>query len=341
MNNILISLFEKSGLGKIDQEIVPVSGGFMHRMYKVHAEHKYYAVKHLNPGVMSRESALANYDRADALETILEQSDIPIVPALILNGHKRQCVDDHFFYVFDWQDGNITDWNNITCSQCRSVGNILGRINSLDCSEKRFERTEDSAIHWMEYVDRAKGNANEISDILSENIQLLMYAEAQMNKARKSLPNICCISDEDMDPKNVMWNNGEPLVIDLECLDYGNPVSHVLQLSLQWSGITTCNLDLSLVKAFFEGYLAAYDNGFRHYDDVFGLAYTWVEWLEYNIRRALGECVDDAERNMGISEVKNTINRIQYLYQNEQEIKNTLRNLQVVSNKEIISVLTG
>lgn len=46
----------------------------------------------------------------------------------------------------------------------------------------------------------------------------------------------------------------------------------------------------------FEGYLEACDNGFRAYSEVFGLAYTWVEWLEYNIRRALGECMDEANR---------------------------------------------
>lgn len=324
---VLAEMFENSGLGKIDQPIISVSGGFMHRMYKVHAGHKYYAVKHLNPSVMSRESASDNYDRADALENRLEQAEIPIVPALVLRGQKRQCIDGNYFYVFNWQEGNITDWNNITCDQCRAVGNILGKIHSLDCTETVTDEEEESDIHWQEYVERANITANEISGILSDNKHLLIYAEAQLNKARKSLPILCCISDEDMDPKNVMWNHNEPVVIDLECLDFGNPVSHALQLSLQWSGITTCNLNLSLVKAFFEGYFAAYDNGFRHYEDVFGLAYTWVEWLEYNICRALGECTDETERALGISEVKNTINRIQYLYQKEQEIKNVLAEL--------------
>ncbi|MBD5527752.1 MAG: hypothetical protein HDR02_04985 [Lachnospiraceae bacterium] len=37
--------------------------------------------------------------------------------------------------------------------------------------------------------------------------------------------------------------------------------------------------------AFFNGYLEAYDNCFRAYSGVFGLAYTWVEWLDYNIQR--------------------------------------------------------
>ena len=50
------------------------------------------------------------------------------------------------------------------------------------------------------------------------------------------------------------------------------------------------------------------------YSDVVGVAYTWVEWLEYNIQRALGNCMDDAERQLGISEVRNTIDRIKYIH---------------------------
>lgn len=327
IESIIVKLFNESGLGLIDQPITSVSGGFMHRMYKVHANDKYYAVKHLNPGVMARESATDNFDRADSLESIIEKEGMPIVPSLVLNGHKRQCVDGNFFYVFSWQEGKTSDWNKITCDQCYKVGQILGRIHSLNCPETKMEPVEESTINWEEYATKAKENSYEISDILSENVDLLKYAQEQMNSARKSLPDICCISDEDMDPKNVMWNNGEPIVIDLECLAYGNPVSHVLQLSLQWAGITTCNLNLSLTKTFFEGYFAEYDNGFRAYDAVFGLAYTWIEWLEYNICRALGACADEKERAVGVTEVKNTIKRIQYIFLKEKEIKDLLTEL--------------
>ena len=145
-----------------------------------------------------------------------------------------------------------------------------------------------------------------------------------MNAARLALPAMECITNEDMDPKNVMWDEGKPVMIDLECLDYGNPVSHVLQLSLQWSGITTCTLDLAKTKAFFDGYLETWDNGFRNYGSVLGLAYTWIEWLEYNITRALGQCQDEEEQAMGVSEVRNTINRIRYIREKEDQIRNLL-----------------
>lgn len=92
------------------------------------------------------------------------------------------------------------------------------------------------------------------------------------------------------------------MVIYMECLDYENPASDVMQLALQWSGIVTCEMD------------------------IIGSAYTWLEWLKYNIQRALGSCIDESERKLGVCEVKNTIERIAYIKPLEPQIKNIFNN---------------
>ena len=332
---LIEKLFEDLGLGKISFPITSVSGGFMHRMYKVCTANHTYAVKHLNSEIMKRPAAMDNYKKAERLEAILEEAEIPIVSALTFDGKKMQEFSGNYFYFFDWHDGNITDWNNITAEQCWKAGNIQGRIHAIETGlnePTELTSTELSTIDWKEYIAKATSAGagidtpyKEVESLLKENLPLLDYAQTELNKARVALPNITTIIDEDMDPKNVMWENGEPVVIDLECLDYGNPVSSVIQLSLQWSGITLCDFDAEKQKAFFEGYFEAYDNGFKDYKNVFGLSYTWIEWLEYNIQRALGSCQDKAEQEMGLSEVKNTINRIKYIREMEDIIKSNLQ----------------
>ena len=321
IEELIAKLMLTCGLGAVILPIESVSGGFLHRMYRVSTECGKYAVKHLNPQIMSRPGVHDNYKRAETIELLLEKEGIPIVPSLTVNGNKMQTIEGHYFYIFNWQEGHITDWNHITNDECNIAGNILGKIHAINPQNTLHTEPEFSKINWHEYAQKAQDEKSEIASLLADNLQLLIYAEKELNQARASLPDIMCISNEDMDPKNIMWDKGKPWVIDLECLDYGNPISHVLQLALQWSGITTCNIDIEKMVAFFDGYLAAYDNCFRAYSGVFGLAYTWVEWLEYNIQRALGACTDEAERRMGISEVRNTINRIKYIKDVEKEIK--------------------
>ena len=105
----ICALFERKGLGRADLPVTPVSGGLMHKMYKVNAEGRTYAVKHLNPAVMKRPDAMDNYQRAERLEKIIKDAGIPIVAAMTIDGCKMQRIFGESFYVFPWQEGHITD----------------------------------------------------------------------------------------------------------------------------------------------------------------------------------------------------------------------------------------
>ena len=222
---IIKQLFETLSLGDVALPIVSVSGGFMHRMYKVCTANHTYAVKHLNSEIMKRPAAMENYKKAERIEAILEEAGIPIVPALTIGGKKMQEFQGNYFYIFDWHDGTITDWNNITAEQCWKAGNIQGSIHAIETGLAANEPTspELSTIDWDEYIAQTSSvatstgvPAKKVASLLKENLPLLDYAQNELNKARQSLPNITTIIDEDMDPNNVMWKKDEPVVIDLE-----------------------------------------------------------------------------------------------------------------------------
>ena len=347
MEKAIKSLFAIYDLGNISGEIIPVSGGLMHKMYKVQTDKGTYAVKCLNPEIMKRPGVFDNYKRAEALEAILEENKIPIVPALTFDCKKMLEEDGRYFYIFNWQEGHITDPDNITKEQCYKAGEILGRIHAIQgdievhlCTSEHDELhlvdhdnnescdSELSQIDFHTYLEKAKEKESTIAQILEANLNLLEYAQNQLNEARKKLPHMKAISNDDMDPKNIMWHNGEPLVIDLECLDYSNPISSCLDLSLQWAGTVNEKFNSENLAAFYKGYLNAYDNGFRSYDELYGIAYTWLEWLEYNLKRALGlEGVTHEDIKLGVSETIKTIDRIKYLHSLEKDIRAILRAL--------------
>ena len=328
MKELLKALLTKYGFGELVGDILPVSGGLMHKMYKVQTERGTFAVKCLNPDIMKRPEVFDNYARAEALETILDNNGIPIVPALTFDGKKMVEVGGRYFYIFRWQKGHITDQGNISKEQCYKAGEILGKIHTIDVHNVEASEPELSAIDFRSYLKEVKQKESSIAVIFEESIELLEYAQDKLNEARKMLPAMKAISNDDMDPKNIMWDNGEPYVIDLECLGYSNPIASCLDLSLQWAGTVNQSFSRENLSAFFNGYLSAYDNGFRSYDELYGIAYTWVEWLEYNIKRALGiEGTTDEDIKLGEAETINTIGRIKYLYSLEKDICDVFNNL--------------
>ena len=328
MNEKITKLMKRCGLGEVTTKITPVSGGLMHRMYKVRTDSGIYAVKRLNPEIMKRPTARENYAAAEALEARLEEARVPMVAALTLKGRKMQELDGEFFYIFRWQKGRITDANTVTAEQCRKAGELLGRIHAIDSRAAEPDAPELSTIDFAGYARMAQEAGSPVAELLAKNTKLLTEAQQRLNEAREALPAIVSICDDDMDPKNVMWFRGKPFVIDLECLAYGNPVGAFVDLALQWAGMVNGAYRRENLEAFYEGYRSAYDNGFLAYDALYGIAYTWVEWLTYNIRRALGlEGSGEDERQLGEREVRNTVARIKALGDAEEEICGTLREL--------------
>lgn len=64
-NDILTAVSENLQLGKVLEIPVQVTGGFMHRMFKVVTDKGRYIIKLLNPNIMKRPTAMGNYKIAD------------------------------------------------------------------------------------------------------------------------------------------------------------------------------------------------------------------------------------------------------------------------------------
>lgn len=76
--NLLEKLCKKYNLGELQCKPTRLTGGFTHKMYSLFTTKGKYAVKLLNPFIMKRETAMSNYRTAEAFESALEQTDIPI-----------------------------------------------------------------------------------------------------------------------------------------------------------------------------------------------------------------------------------------------------------------------
>lgn len=322
----------RGGLGDLIARPRRVAGGFLHKMYRIETVSGTYALKLLNPVIMKRADVMENFRRAERLERILQENGIPMIPALERDGEKMHCLEGQYYYLFAWSEGKALGWRGITEEHCRIAGGLLARIHRIPCVEEREvsgcevreERKGDCReggmqeglfdVDWDGYIKEAVAVCPEIGAELAENRALLYQAQGEYNAAIVSAPKVRCICDGDMDCKNVLWKGSQPLLIDLECLDYGNPFTEMFQLALSWAGGAVCELDFGRFRAFVDAYRQEY--GVVPVEDwkvLSGVGYSWLDWFAYNVRRGLGmECGDEEERQMGIREVRETVRRIRY-----------------------------
>jgi thiamine kinase-like enzyme len=135
---------------------------------------------------------------------------------------------------------------------------------------------------------------------------------AQANASEKLLASDMVISHRDLDPKNVLWQQGNPLIIDWESAGYINPMQDLIETAFYWSEDENRNISKGKFIALITGYKKRNEALQADWKTVLLSGFLGkLGWLEYNLKRSLMiECSDKEEQQMGTTQVIETINAI-------------------------------
>lgn len=178
--------------------------------------------------------------------------------------------------------------------------------------KEKYQRNQIN-INWDYYIQLAKEQRSLIYELLSGSKELLYESQKNGNLAIQNVPAVVAICHNDMDRKNVLWLCDDFKIIDLECLSYSNPYLELFELALCWSGYEECNIDFELFGAFMDAYFGDTPGLDIEWTAIYYSNYGRLEWLEYNIKRALLiEWNTMEEQELGIEQVKETIDHVIY-----------------------------
>ena len=305
---------EKHGLGKV-VNITKISGGLMHKMFKVETDIGVYCVKVLNPEVMSRKEAYGNFVVSESVSNLAMKNGIPVSGALSIEGNYLTKSDDMYYMVFDYVEGKTLKDDEITVEHCKKIGNVLAHIHSLDYKEIGLEPNVveyTRSYDWESYINNPNFSKMSYKNVFLKNYKkynsMLKRANESFNASNKNQTICHC----DMDPKNIMWNNDNPIIIDWECAGVANPERELLEVALCWSGFLSNNFSeekfIAILKAYFK-YRKIED--VEWYDVICGNLVGRFGWLKYNLERSLGIVSNDEEEmKLAENEVVKTIDEI-------------------------------
>ena len=312
------NLIEHLELGTILNEPVQVKGGLLHKMYRVNTDKGVYVVKVLNSEIMKRPTALRHTVNSEKIATAF-QTMIPVVAALEVGGKQIHELHGTHYMIFNWVEGASIFPPRITRENCYAIGLVLGKMHHENLAIDGVIPEEDGALMftWDKYQELLQGYENEawairyqaaVSDIKSWN---QVACDAQ-----DVLAQTLVISHRDLDPKNVMWNGNEPLIIDWEAAGYVNPYQELLEVINYWADDGKGGLLKEHFDALFDAYTQHVKLESVDWDAVFAGSYMgMLGWLEYNVKRALGiEAATEDEVQLGKEQVLGTITAL-YAYQ--------------------------
>lgn len=311
-------LIEYLKLGTVVKEVVQVTGGLLHKMYRVSTDKGEYAVKVLNPEIMKRPVALRHTVNSEKIAAAF-QTMISVVAALEINGKQIYELNGAHYMIFDWVEGASIFPPVISSKNCYAIGDVLGKMHHENLAIDGVIPEEEGALMftWDKYQELLQGYENEawairyqaaVSDIKSWN-------QAACD-AQEVLAKTLVISHRDLDPKNVMWNDNAPLIIDWEAAGYVNPYQEFLEVINYWADDGKGGLLKEHFDALFDAYTQHVKLENIDWNAVFAGSYMgMLGWLEYNVKRALGiEAATADEVQLGKEQVLGTIKAL-YAYQ--------------------------
>lgn len=308
-------------LGNLIDEPKFVTGGLMHKMYQVSTDQGEYAIKLLNHDIMKRPEALTNMINSELLSNALSNV-IPLVAAKTFHGRNIIEMDDSFFVVFDWLDGKSIFAPDISEYHCEQIGRVLGRIHATQVKIDAMVESHDirEEYKWNLFMEKAKTCNSEVISVLQENIADIMRWDRDVVTGLHEASQNQVISHRDLDPKNVMWKNDAPYIIDWEAAGYVNPFQELIEVLNYWISDETGKYD----KAKFDALMQAYTENNNIYnvnwDVILSCSFDgMLGWLEYNLKRALrmeGTGINDQEE--GIQQTQGTIYELKK-YENQIE----------------------
>lgn len=313
IDNDIKDLFHKYKIGTVVEEPLSISGGLMHKMFKVTTKTNVYAVKCLNPSIMQRKGVIENMIHSELIADIFSKH-LPAIAALNIKGHRLLHFNDKYYMVFNWIEGTSIFPPFISNKHCYEIGKSLGSIHHLNIiiPEVKKDNNDPIIYNWKSFLEKGKEQNAHWINIYSEMIEKLIDWNTRINEAGNNLSKFMVISHRDLDPKNVMWHEDTPYLIDWEAAGYVNPYQELLEVLNYWTNNGNGTLDKDKFKILLNAYSVYMNIKTVDWNPVLHSGYAgMLGWLEYSLKRALGiESTDENEKVIGAEQVIGTIEEL-------------------------------
>lgn len=311
METKLKELFEYLEIGNITCEPTPVTGGLLHKVYKVIADKGIYAVKLLNDEIINRPNVIEKIEYSEEVARVCLENGINAIPANMYNLNTIVELNGMYFMVFDWLEATTLPAYDVDLKKCNVIGKVLADIHDLNIEATKSINVP-SKIDWIKYATLIENRNFSFKKIFLANIELLTSLEEKANVALNKLDDNVLISHRDLDQKNVLWNDDEAMIIDWESVGPVNPLYELLDVGLYWASEGEGLYNLEALITVIKSYLS---NGGIIINDIesglFSILIGKFGWLDYNLKRALNIIdVDSNDQLLGIKEVESTTKEI-------------------------------
>jgi Ser/Thr protein kinase RdoA (MazF antagonist) len=321
--------------------IAQISGGLLHKIWRIETTKGKYAVKELNQFVLDYYYTPKNYILTEIIARSMLEMGIPANVALLPPGDDSTPLfksDNSYYMVFDWVEGQILTPSKITKQHAEIIGKLLARMHSLPKSITAF-----TLPHFLEHYgpsDKSDPHANQdwqslISSIAPANplfagkLKKQLQSFLSLEEATQKLTfNECfVISHRDLFIKNVSWLGLSPTIFDWELTCPVHPMKDLFAVAYNWSTQVPNKIDYDIFDAIVDGYKQIAEVSEEFIITPLTIIPGRLHWLKFNLQRSLLNIIptdDEGKKTAALEEANFEFDRLCYFPTAIQELHSHL-----------------
>lgn len=306
-------------LQKRDEQpiLLPTSG--MHPVWQLLAQNKKYVLKYYDRELRALYAQnLLPLEQVEQIAAFIQQKNIPTIIAVSgKEGYEFQAAQGSFF-LYEWIEAEHKLGHQISEHHACQIGILLHDIHDIKMDAPRHLMTSHHLIDALQIFKNKCLNV-----LLSEELINLQSWYEQSLSHRRGIDQLV-FSHRDVMPANVFWlTDKKCLLLDWEFCGYIQRDLDVFITALNWSYVTSGQIDFNLFSSLIHGYLSQYPQIVFQWDVLLFEYYAYVlHWIEFNLKRAV---YFPGQYEQAITEIKKSYIAMNCVTQNYQKLTNFIK----------------
>lgn len=283
------AIVNQLNLGIILEQPTLLTGGITNEVYKLVTSTGTYVIKIINKNnIDTNPNLLSKIEQSESISQIAYKNNITAIIALKYNDKFIQQINNQYYLIYNWCNGNIKLTKEITLLDLKQVATLLAQLHQIKVISNHIEKY--SKINYKKYYDLLIDSKEEWAIFFCNNYNKLSSIYDKVYSSYLKLSNNVSYVHKDLNRKNILWDNNIPYIIDWETSTIGNPSIDFFNSA--W--FLTADIDEDKFYTFAKTYLSL--NKINDVEDSANCSIIEeCNWLEYSLKRALGYYKSDIE----------------------------------------------
>lgn len=291
----------------IDIELLKSS---QNKVYKVRTNNGSYVIKEYTKDAIGNYYYLKKRKEQIRISEILNKKGIKTIIPLIYNNRKFIFYQNKYYLIYNFYESIPKTSHEMTTQNIKQLAKTQAKIHKLNikstlqCSYRNIDVDLEKQLRILFKKNK------ESYEVLYKNKEKLNIIISNCNKYIKKMKKNLCINHNDYKLLNILWEEGEPILIDFDATGLSNPACSLCESAFTFSKYSTY-----IKYDFYEEYLKAYFKEYglikeQYIEALYASFNGKLQWLKYMFSK------NHLKNNNYITEIVSMIEELVLYYDN-------------------------